>query len=159
MRGADAFKKKLKRTMKFVEDDLSKKHRGLALKILTDLVVHTPQWSGNLAANWTIGSGKYGEISGYSKSDWFNQDPFVRGDDPAVASVLGSELNKLSRLTYKNPITITNKTAYASEVEAGKSTGGKPIRDENKLASYGGVAMIGYVSMKYSALKGAKALW
>lgn len=156
--GGAAFRAKLQKVMPTIEAEVSTKYRELVRRIFTDLVVNSPQWSGNLASNWTIGSGSYRELPGRvsATGDWYREDPYVMGDDPAVASVLLREIPKLANYTYKMPIRLSNATPYASEVEAGTAPPGHEIREENKLAEYGAVAMIGYVDMKYKALKGSK---
>ena len=76
------------------------------------------------------------------------------GDDPAVAITLMREVPKLDSITYKSPVRIFNPTPYAAEVEAGQGPNGRDIREVNKLAEYGAVAMIGYVNQKYNLLGG-----
>ena len=153
-KGFDSMAAKLKAGLKKIEDDLNKKHRTLGRKVFTDLVVNSPQWSGNLASNWYITSGSYKPIAGYSSTEWYNQNPYAKGDDPAVSMTLMREVPKLQSLTYKDKIVIGNRTPYASDIEAGIGPNGKMIRDDNKFSEYGGVAMLAYVDMKYKALTG-----
>ena len=55
--GAAAFKARLKAVMPTIEAEINTKYRKLVRKVFTDLVENSPQWSGNLASNWRIGSG------------------------------------------------------------------------------------------------------
>lgn len=156
IKGVEAFKAKLKAVMPTVEAEVNTKFRKLGRLIFTDLVTNSPQWSGNLASNWRIGSGSYSQISGYENWQEYANEPYRMGDDPAVSMTLMREMQKLSAVTYRDEIHISNPTPYASEVEAGEAPNGRPIREENKLAEYGGVAMIGYVTTKYGKLGGKK---
>ena len=154
--GAAAFKARLKAVMPTIEAEINTKYRKLVRKVFTDLVENSPQWSGNLASNWRIGSGGYAQITGYNPQDWYKENPYQVGSDPAVAMTLMREVPKLDAITYKSPVRIFNPTPYAADVEAGQGPNGRPIREVNKLAEYGGVAMIGYVNQKYNLLGGKK---
>lgn len=153
MAGEAAFLKKLAATMPAIEKEVNAKYRELGRKMFTDLVMNTPQWSGNLVNQWHIGRGAYSPISDYDPVDWYRDDPYQMGEDPGVAGVLLREVPKLAAITYKMPIRFINSAPYASQVESEQGPNGKPIRRENKLASYGGVAMLGYIDMKYRTLK------
>ena len=153
--GAAAFKARLKAMMPTIEAEINTKYRKLVRKVFTDLVENSPQWSGNLASNWRIGSGGYTQIAEYDPQDWYTENPYQMADDPAVAMTLMREVPKLDSIIYKSPVRIFNPTPYAAEVEAGEGPG-RPIREVNKLAEYGGVAMIGYVNQKYNLLGGKK---
>ena len=152
--GAAAFKARLKAVMPTIEAEINTKYRKLVRKVFTDLVENSPQWSGNLASNWRIGSGGYAQIAEYNPQDWYMENPYQMGDDPAVAMTLMREMPKLDSITYKSPVRIFNPTPYAAEVEAGQGPNDRPIREVNKLAEYGAVAMIGYVNQKYNLLGG-----
>ena len=73
------------------------------------------------------------------------------GSDPAVSMTVARELQKIKEIRYNSIVKFVNRMPYAEEVERGVGPSRKPIRDVNRLASYGGVAMIGYLDMKYSA--------
>ena len=152
--GAAAFKARLKAVMPTIEAEINTKYRKLVRKVFTDLVENSPQWSGNLASNWRIGSGGYTQIAGYNPQDWYMENPYQMGGDPAVAMTLMREVPKLDAITYNSPVRIFNPTPYASEVEVGQGPDGRDIREVNKLAEYGGVAMIGYIKLKYGSLGG-----
>lgn len=152
--GAAAFKARLKAVMPTIEAEINTKYRKLVRKVFTDLVENSPQWSGNLASNWRIGSGGYAQIAEYNPQNWYMENPYQMGGDPAVAMTLMREMPKLDSITYKSPVRIFNPTPYASEVEVGQGPDGRDIREVNKLAEYGGVAMIGYIKLKYGSLGG-----
>ena len=81
---------------------------------------------------------------------------------PAVGYTLRRELKYLENLRWNSKVTITNYVPYASDVEdnQGPTRNGITlgIREENKLASYGGVAMVGYVTAKYKNAKVLKTM-
>ena len=152
--GAAAFKARLKAVMPTIEAEINTKYRKLVRKVFIDLVENSPQWSGNLASNWRIGSGGYAQIAEYNPQNWYREDPYERGDDPAVSLTMLREFSKVEAITYLKPVRIFNPTPYASEVEVGQGPDGRDIREVNKLAEYGAVAMIGYVNQKYNLLGG-----
>lgn len=156
--GAAAFKAKLKKVMPAVKVGVNTKYRKLVWRIFADLVNNSPQWSGNLASNWRVNTGSYSQIPGYSTEDWYRQEPYERGDDPAVSSTMMREFPKVEAITYLKPVRIFNATPYASDVEGGQGPNGRPTREANRLAAYGGVAMIGYVNSKYNSLGGKSNL-
>lgn len=144
-------------------------HKNLIREMFIDLVKHTPQWSGELAMHWAIEfHGKTGpsayslKNSGWERKEqrlkhkWMNPNPYKRGDDPAVSLVLNRELEKIKEIRYNSIVKLVNRMPYATEVERGVGPFGKPIRDVNRLASYGGVAMIGYIDAKYRKVKTLK---
>lgn len=149
-----------------IEQDLNRRHQALVRAILTDLVTHSPQWSGNLASQWQVEftgrKARYSPtITASQKKAYRAQTAFAMGDDPAVASTLLRESDKIDQLTYKMPVRIVNRTPYAGDVEQGmeqdgQMPGGNRLRPENLLKFYGGIGMIGYVDMKYRLNGGAK---
>jgi hypothetical protein len=150
-KGVAGLKSKLKqhqvRVKKAIADELS----GIAKTVFTDLVKGSPQWSGNLASNWYIeidgNAASYRPIPTYSPDNWHKQTPYVMGDDPAVSNTLARELPKLTNVKFTSSISLANYAPYATSVEEGVSSSGKPIRSENLL--YGQVAMVGFAVAKY----------
>lgn len=155
MAGEAAFLRKLEAVMPKVTKQVNKGYRELVTNIFTDLVTNSPQWSGKLAGNWTFGNTmpNYAEMASPANEEWKLITAKQMGHHTAVDEALGRELPKLDTISYLKPTVIRNLTPYASEVEANKGPLGKDIRKVNIHVSYGAVAMIGYVSMKYSTLK------
>lgn len=149
-----------------VKGQLTKTHQNLVRMMFRDLVVHTPQWSGELALHWTIEFHGYTAIPAYSlQNSAFNRrntdrygpiDPMRMGMEPAVSLVLSREFRKLQDIRYNSIVKFTNKMPYASNVENNEGPEGREIREVNRLASYGGVAMIGYIDSKYKNLRQIK---
>lgn len=156
IKGVEAFKAKLKAVMPTVEAEVNTKFRKLGRLIFTDLVNNSPQWSGNLASNWRINDGTYNGSYKWNPWNEYEGEPHKRGDEDITWLPLMREMIKLQSLTYKDTIKIFNPTPYAYLVEQGISPNANGIREVNKLAEYGGVAMIGYVTAKYGKLGGKK---
>lgn len=170
--GIDAAIAKLQRNKLLVRGQLTDTKKRLVRHVLTDLIMNSPQWSGNLVAQWHLelhGSrGAYRQIAEYVPPEQFRgrSDPNQMGDLPAHV-VLQEQLALISLIRWNSKIRITNYAPYASEVEdnigpasndATQDGDHKGIRLENRLASYGRVAMIGYVEMKYSNLRKLRTL-
>jgi hypothetical protein len=171
IKGSQEFIKKLNREKMRIEHSVAETHRRIIKHIFTDLVTLTPQWSGNLASNWYIEftgvKGAYRPVQGYVPPWEFDttqsDPPFSRGMDPAVDVTLDRELAKLGKIRYNTKVTLKNYAPYAEDVEMGigpPDEFGNPrdIREVNILRSYGGVAMKGYIEMKYSNLRMLKSL-
>ena len=136
--------------------------RSWALQIHADIAELTPQWTGNLAANWWL------SVNGTPGSEVFLGDPSVkrpehgraftpysRGMEPAVSISLARAaqvpLPKVQDVLY-----IYNPVSYAQEIE--DDTSDPRVRPVNRLprAETGRVAMISYAYAKYS--KGSNPL-
>lgn len=141
-------------------------HQNLVKMMFLDLVAHTPQWSGELAMHWGIevhGSQSPAPYSiknpGWERrvaGNWRDPEPYQMGSDPAVSMTVARELKKISEIRYNSIVKFVNRMPYAEQVERGEGPFGKPIRDVNRLAAYGGVAMTGYLDMKYKNLRQIK---
>ena len=155
MAGEAAFLRKLQAVMPRVTKQVNTGYRKLVTNVFTDLVTNSPQWSGKLASNWTFGTTMPNRATLAFEGDhsWYTTNPKKMGDSGAKDEALGRELPTLDAITYLKPTIIRNLTPYVSEVEDNEGPLGKDIREENIHKSYGAVAMIGYVNMKYSTLK------
>lgn len=145
-----------------IEVAAAQRYRNLVEVMFIDIVSHTPQYTGNLAANWVIAVG-VGNTSGAGASFQQVFDPVDRqsaseaGDDEAIEVALSRSTEALARIRYNSDVAIINTASYAEEVDAGISPAGTRIRKVNKY--YGsyvpphGVAMAAYVEMKYENLR------
>lgn len=158
--------KKLVEGFRKIEEDLSRRHQALVRAILTDLVVHSPQWSGTLATQWYVEAGaRRGRYRASLKmgKQWRSQLAYAAGDDPAVSTTLLRESMTIDRIRYTDVVRIVNKAPYAEDVEKGLESGGvmpngMRLRMENLMPYYGGIGLIGYVDMKYRLNGGAKGV-
>lgn len=170
IRGMQSLIKKLQVDKLRLEKKLNMTHRKIVEIIFTDIVEHTPQWSGNLVSNWYIEfhgrQGKYKRSPAYKTYDnvasLYNASkgdlaPYAMGDEPNVTDTIAREvLANLPLIRWNSIVTITNKTPYAQDVENNIGPDGKNIRPENLIASYAPLAMVGYATMKYSNLRNLK---
>lgn len=131
-------------------------YRSWALAIHADITELTPQWTGNLAANWwlsingTPGTEQdLGDPNVRSPGQGRAFSPYSRGMEPAVsislARAAGLPLPQLSDILY-----IYNPVGYAQEVE--DDTAEPRIRPVNRVprTETGKVAMVAYAFDKYS---------
>jgi hypothetical protein len=133
-------------------------YREWVLMIHTDIVRLTPQWGGNLAANWYLDinspSSTAQELGDYAVREPTGQTvgvaPYSRGMDPAVHISLGRQKNYWPR--FFDRTFIHNPVEYADEVEKGIGPGGRDIRAINRVprSSTGKVAMVYHAFVKYS---------
>lgn len=138
-------------------------YRRIIEAIFTDIVEHTPQFTGNLASGWQIVFGPHGvnptplytdeerkaSFESYRAGSGF--EPYEYGDDPAVGYTLDRELAKLKDIRYNSIVKFVNPVEYADDVDAGKGPNGHSIREENLY--YGKVFMASYAQVKYGKLK------
>lgn len=161
---------KLEKAKKLVHGNIAGTKRRIVKAVLTDLVSHSPQWSGNLASNWFVEhtgvpKGRYTELPGYQPPALWEGggEHFQMGHRDAIDRVLQRELPRVAAIKWNSKVVITNYAGYASDVERGIGPTDNQgvehaIRPENILARYGAVAMVGYASMKYNNLRYLKNL-
>ena len=159
--GVAAALAKLVKHKLLIRGSITDTKRRVVRHVLKDLVTNSPQWSGNLAQQWYVEfhgqKGHYQQIASYGEART-RDEAYSMGDDPAVSQTLAREYAKIDKIRWNSKIEIVNYAPYASDVEAGVGPDGLAIRPENQLASYGGVAMVGYVTMKYNNLRYLKGL-
>lgn len=169
-----AFMRKLKKDGIDLTNKVNDTHRRICRHIFTDLVKTTPQYTGNLARNWTISftgtppaayqqsvERRFIEAEGLKAYLYeVNGEIYQAGDDPAVGYMLrpNGELAKIAKIRYNTIVTFTNTTPYAEEVAAGYGPNGAPLRPENQLQGYGGAIMTNYIEMKYRDIRNLRKL-
>jgi hypothetical protein len=133
-------------------------YRKWAVSIQADIATLTPQWGGNLAANWYIDIGSPSSsaqdlgdpsVRSYRSKGAGLKAPYSRGADPAVAQSLArGQAFGIPLITDK--IFIHNPVEYADAVEL--DIGPRPIRPINRVprAATGKVAMVYHAQLKYS---------
>lgn len=152
-RGLAALLQKLDRHKAYVQRGIVKAKVDLATKVFMSVVEGSPQWSGNLAANWKIeldGAGAgYSPIANYKPLGWSSSEVYEMGHPTAIGHAT-PELQNLSKVRWNSRIGVSNSTPYASEVEAGQGPEGHMIRPENY--HYGQIAMVAYAMTKFGVL-------
>lgn len=69
--GVEAFRRELKLEMARLDREISKVYVGWTRRIFTELVQGSPQWSGNMTANWKFSVGQ----PDYSYAEIFDKAP------------------------------------------------------------------------------------
>ena len=147
--GVDAFLLQLDTLQAGFNSQVNEKFRHWVEVIFTDIVELTPQWSGNLAANWYVGVDALSasESTIAEKGSMWPLDlyeaPNVRGDLDAVDISL--ERFASEKFDWTDKVYIYNPTEIAPEVEAESIY----IRPENKVD--GRVHMIAHAAFYYSS--------
>ena len=154
VKGTRELAKRLRKDIDKIKGSIAGTHQNLVRRMFQDLVAHTPQWSGDLAAHWAI------EFHGKKAPEPFTQglgrvvkEPYQMRSEPTVSRTLARELTKIPEIRYNSIVTFVNKMPYAEMVQAGvgpynpKIGDYREIRDENKL--FGKVAMVAYLDAKY----------
>ena len=152
--GTRELAQRLRKDIDKIKGSITKSHQNLVKVMFRDLVIHTPQWSGDLASHWAI------EFHGKTAPAPFTQgmgrvvkEPYQMGSEPTVSMTLARELAKIPEIRYNSIVSFVNKMPYAELVEEGvgpynpKTGDYREIRDENKL--FGKVAMKAYLEAKY----------
>jgi hypothetical protein len=132
-------------------------YRSWAIQIHAEITELTPQWTGNLAANWWLSAnGTPGEEQDLGDPSVRRPgeggpafSPYSRGMEPAVSFSL-ARAAQLALPALNDVLYIYNPVSYAQEAE--DDTLEPRIRPINRLprAETGRVAMVAYAYAKYS---------
>lgn len=156
--GVEAYASWLESEMARIKLEFRQFLRSWALHVHADITSLTPQWSGNLAANWALDAGAatttattfVGPDSDQPYKGGRGGGPlFSRGMQPAVGiSLARAQQVRLPQLN--ETLFIHNPVAYADAVE--NDTGPRPIRAINRLprTEAGKIAMVYHAYVKYS---------
>ena len=121
--GVAAFNSALTLELARLEREISAKFAGWTRKVFTGLVRGTPQWSGDLTANWnySIGSPNLTYRMTAMKAEggqfWSALDVKQVGDEQAVSMAL-EEMSKVTPPTWRDVVYFANNTPIAPAVEA-----------------------------------------
>ncbi len=160
--GVAAFAKLLRAEAAAIRTEVRRVFREWAVHIHADIATLSPQWSGNLAANWAIdlnaATSTAQELGDplvrthYAPaSPAYGRAPYSRGMLPAVEIALQRGASfQMPKLT--DTIVIHNPVEYADEVEA--DSGPRRIRAVNRLPrdEGGKIAMVFHAYEKYRTL-------
>lgn len=140
--------------------EIQQAYRKWALTIHEDITRLTPQWSGNLAANWMVEIGAPAAAAQFlgdptvvfhdeSTDLIWGREPYSRGMEPAVSISL-DRAKSLRIPAMHEVIYIHNPTTYAEEVET--DSGERRIRPINRLprTETGKIAMVYHAFTKFS---------
>lgn len=93
--------------------------RRLTKRILTELVLLTPQWTGNTAASWKVVTSSVSPNTGHSRlyrEDWQNVNSKFMGDREALQIALAENAEALNSIRYNSKIKIINVAPFADEL-------------------------------------------
>lgn len=128
-------------------------YQQLLRQVFTELVNGTPQWSGDLAANWNFSVNapdySYTEtpMKGQAAELHSRFEPRHAGDQEAVRMSLARMEAVIDKVSWRDRVHFTNATPIAEAVENQTIY----IRPVNLLES-GGVAMLSHIRYKYGYL-------
>lgn len=117
--GLDSFKKSLEAAKARQLGQINASYRKFVIDILSELVLNTPQWSGDLAASWRVkvegSSTRVGgsEYTPFKSKPRERPAPHFRGDEAALAYALAVNQEVIDSIRYNSRVTIynDNKTA------------------------------------------------
>lgn len=145
----DEFIRQVDAAIVHLDAQLDEAYFNWSIKIFIDLVEHTPQWSGDLAANWNFDvhspSGGYHRLP-YKTLAWPPNDenpPFQRGAPLATGAAVYRAIEQ-ARPRWKDTIYFTNNTPIADDVENHRVN----IRPVNLLEDQ--VAMASFMAFKWT---------
>lgn len=124
---------------------VTKKYQQFVTKVFTDLVEHTPQWSGHLAANWNVNLTHDAAPAVVPwKTSEYSEPVHQMGDPEAVSFALGRAKGQISKIRWNTKVSFVNPVDYAAEVEANPQL----LRPVNLVG--GQVVLAQYIASKYS---------
>lgn len=158
--GVAAYASWLEKEAARLELEVRTAYRAWAITLHKEITELTPQWSGNLAANWALDLGAPTYSAQYIHGPAYDQpieedtrgggrQPRSRGMEPAVGISLARAkqvgIPSLSQAFY-----IHNPVAYADSIEDDSTT--PPVRAINRVprSETGKIAMVHYAHAKYS---------
>lgn len=150
IRGLNKYKEKSEKQKALLKQKATEYLRASVRAVLRDLVLKTPQWSGNTAASWKIQTKSHPadwKPTRLYNPDWEDQKPvrFI-GDKEAWKVALELNAAVLKSLRWNTTISIVNESDMALDLATDPDAEEK-LRPGNFIA--GDVMAVAYVSAKY----------
>jgi len=155
----NAFMAKTKKQQALMVTRASDFVRDKTKQVLTELVLNTPQWSGDLASSWKITHASYGFATGEraaygplkeiphntieSLAKW-------KGDTQALEYALADNVEALRTVKYNSRITYVNSSPTAGMIYSGMIQEEK-LRPGNYIP--GDILAVAHTKNKFSFLK------
>jgi hypothetical protein len=122
----DALKRDIGAYVRNVEEDLNAKARGEVAHMLQWVAEHSPQYTGDFAANWKIRVN--GVEAPFTPHVFFRKgarNPVSQGDTPAIEYAVAAGAPLIEKITIHDTVTIENPAHrmeynYAWAIENGK---------------------------------------
>ena len=163
IKNLSAFTGKIERAKKSMEGQVTAKYKRFVTRILEDLALNTPQWSGELAASWQVVVGSKGQAEaryrGFSKADTayergYGGAEYKLGDRPAVDISLMNNDSAIESIRWNSKVSIvnTNPTERFQAANFRRAQDGETpaMRDENRPKIAGDFMGVQYVKQKWS---------
>jgi hypothetical protein len=149
--GLNAFVKKTKKQQAQIKQGAGSFVRNKVKVILKDLVLNTPQWSGNTAASWRVDLNYKPAVEGLTRlalDNWqeFSGEPSFKGEEEAWVAALAINQGHLAAIKYNSVIRIVNNAPYAEDL-ATRTEVDLKLRQGNYIP--GDVMAIRTVAAKY----------
>lgn len=124
--GVNALRAKIVKTKAKVGETATNFVKRKTTEILTELVNNTPQFTGDLAASWTVVTNSFSPLYGYSplKDDVGNYNlseypAKFKGDKEALRIALAVNSSILASIKYNTIISIQNTSPTAVKLQTG----------------------------------------
>lgn len=117
--GINKYIRKTQKQKEILKKKPSEYVRKMTQRILTDLVLLTPQWTGNTAASWKVVTSSVAPSTGNSrlyKENWQDVTSKFRGDKEALQIALAENAAALASIRYNSKIKIINTAPFADEL-------------------------------------------
>lgn len=129
-------------------------------KVLKELVLNTPQWTGNTAASWAIhvtGGTLAGHPTVFYTEGWEDAIPRFKGDPQAWAVARQENMRSFEAIRWNSKIKIINNAPFADELATmTDAEASKLLRPNNYIR--GDVMAVQTVAMKYKMSTNVVAL-
>lgn len=131
-------------------------------KVLKDLVLNAPQWSGNTAASWAIevtGGSATGHPTELYRANWREVDDRLKGHPQAWAVARQNNVRSFNAIRWNSKIKLVNKAPFAAEL-ATLTDAEIEAREKRRPNNYtrGDAMYLETVAMKYKLASNAVAL-
>lgn len=150
--GLNKYRVKTEKQKERIKQGAANYVRAATKAVLKDLVLHTPQWSGETASSWRIDLNYLpasSEKSPLAIDDWKDlagNNPRFLGDRRALTVALAEASDPLKAIRYNTVVRIVNTAPYADTLATGSEEELK-LRKGNFIP--GDVMAVKYVTTKY----------
>jgi hypothetical protein len=125
IRNLQSFEKAIGRAKARLEGNVTSRYRDFVAKVLHDLALNTPQWSGDLAASWQVVVGK-GASAEPNTVTALKHTPMLprqlakfKGHDNAVNYAMQRNEFALQSIRWNSNVKIVNTNPTADIIESG----------------------------------------
>lgn len=154
VKGINAYKAKTELQKARIKQRASDYVKQKVVAVLRDLVLNTPQYTGDTAASWTVKTSSFSVLTGHTPlkeaywdtAPWYREMPKFKGDKEAYRIALAVNDSIISRLQWNSTISIVNTSPTAGKLASGSIPETK-LRPGNYIP--GDVLAVKYVIAKH----------